>query len=96
MKVYIYSVMNVCQSGVTQDRFGDSLKSVWRQFGVSLVSLVSVRGQFGVRLDQLAINLGSISDQFGIYFIFGIIIFYWSYSGAKHRGTLVCPLTCLS
>ena len=24
-----------------------------------------------------------------IYFVFGIIIFYWSYSGAKERGTLI-------
>jgi ABC-2 type transport system permease protein len=24
-----------------------------------------------------------------LYFIFGIIIFYWSYSGAKNRGTLI-------
>jgi len=24
-----------------------------------------------------------------IYFVFGIIVFYWSYSGAKNRGTLI-------
>ena len=42
-----------------------------------------------VFIDTLSAPFTKISLISFIYFVMGIIVFYWSYDGAKDRGTLI-------
>jgi ABC-2 type transport system permease protein len=64
----------------------------WLQLIAKLLPLVHIFEEMRNILIYDIINyfqiLKAISISF-IYFVFGLVVFYWSYSGAKERGTLI-------
>ena len=64
----------------------------WLQIIAKLLPLVHIFEEMRNILIYDMVNYSQIFKAIFIsilYFIFGIIVFYWSYSGAKNRGTLI-------
>ena len=64
----------------------------WLQTIARLLPLVYIFEEMRNILIHNVVNYTQIFKAIGIsviYFIFGVIVFYWSYAGAKKRGTLI-------
>tara|TARA_B110001452_G_scaffold246228_1_gene231389 strand:- start:160 stop:375 length:216 start_codon:yes stop_codon:yes gene_type:complete len=64
----------------------------WLQILAKLLPLVHIFEEMRNILIYDIINYSQIIKAIFIsilYFILGVIVFYWSYNGAKNRGTLI-------